>query len=612
MKLSSAVVAVIFIVIPCQQLLAVELNGQEVPKENLVAWIFIGHSNMAGRYLKSVDFTVDADNIWKLRYGDWDKAEEPYSVNANWGGPCNFFLREMVDQFPPSQYPDIHHAVINNGKTQRKTWHYHEGNDGYDEIMGWINQYKDEMTIAGMFVLLGYMERSDSYNEFSNNAQQVISDFRDGLGMPNLPVVWGAMENSGGNGDVHRAIQDLPDKIDNVYINQIRGPCGDYGSDKDRCNGGDHHFNWYGYEKWGQECVSIIIDKGLMPNPCDQNDSQPPSAPHNVIVADKTGMSVTLEWTQSTDNQTVSGYQLYDGNDLLDEIGGNGSSGTFDGLSPATTYNLTMKAKDCAGNLSDPSNPVQFTTEEPAYAELPLRVNVGGSAAGGFSADKPFQTGDEFGYTADSDHSLAQEEMVEGAGDNLQVFQTVRWQDFDYTILAPAGRYTVNLLFAEFWRSSSGGREFSVTINGEPISHDPLDVCEVAGGQSKALTVSENIETAEHQIVISARNIHNDQSHEPILSGIEILPGSATAISSSASASAISWSLTGNALIHSRALAGQKAYICDLRGRRLAACRLTAEKTPLPIAALGTGLYIIQIGSGKLNSVKKSRTLITQ
>jgi chitodextrinase len=591
----SPIAAVLMLSGPFTQSIAVELGGQEIAKDNLVAWLFIGHSNMAGRYLQSVDFTVDADNIWKLRYGDWSEAREPYSVNPNYGGPCNFFLQEMVEAFPRDQYPELHHAVINNGKTQRKTYHYHAGNEGYEEIMGWVEQYKDEMTIAGMFVLLGYMERGDDYTTFSDNARKVITDFREGLSMPELPVIWGAMEESGGDGDVHRAIQDLPGKLDNVYVNQVRGPCGGWGSDKERCNGGDHHFNWYGYEAWGAECVAIVVGEGLMPASCDRSDTQPPTAPATLSVAGKSDVGVTLEWTPARDDQGVSTYLIYQGDTMLEQAGGGSSSATLEGLSPATQYSLMVKARDCAGNLSAASPAVTFTTDEPTYAAVPLRINVGGQASGDFVADKPYQAGGDYGYTADADNTLSQSETVSGAGEREEVFRSLRWKDFDYTIMVPDGEYRISLLFAEFWRESAGGREFGVTINGQPIGDDPLDVYDAAGGAFTALTVTEERRVDDNTLLISLQNVHGEHAHEPILSGIEITPSPSTHAGHTAVPSRVSPRLEGSVLVHGRLPAGEKLVVRDPRGRVIASVSPRGTRTPLPLERLGRGVYLLEL-----------------
>ncbi|NML22386.1 T9SS type A sorting domain-containing protein [Pseudoflavitalea sp. G-6-1-2] len=85
-----------------------------------------------------------------------------------------------------------------------------------------------------------------------------------------------------------------------------------------------------------------------------------PSAPTNLAASNITMNSVQLNWTASTDNVGVTGYDIYNGTTLA------GSSTTTSynvtGLTAATSYTFTVKAKDAAGNISAASNAVTATT----------------------------------------------------------------------------------------------------------------------------------------------------------------------------------------------------------------------------------------------------------
>ncbi|BFH63594.1 glycosyl hydrolase family 18 protein [Paenibacillus azoreducens] len=100
-------------------------------------------------------------------------------------------------------------------------------------------------------------------------------------------------------------------------------------------------------------------------------DTTPPTAPGNVKAAAKTSTSVTLTWTASTDNVGVTGYDVYQGNTLAASVNGSTLTAVITGLSPNTTYSFTVKAKDAAGNLSDPSSTVTVTTDAPSEDTTP-------------------------------------------------------------------------------------------------------------------------------------------------------------------------------------------------------------------------------------------------
>jgi bacillolysin len=90
------------------------------------------------------------------------------------------------------------------------------------------------------------------------------------------------------------------------------------------------------------------------------SDTVAPSTPASLAASGTTATSTNLTWTASTDNVAVTGYNVYNGTTLLTTL--TGTSGTVSGLTASTTYSLTIKAKDAAGNLSAASNVVSVTT----------------------------------------------------------------------------------------------------------------------------------------------------------------------------------------------------------------------------------------------------------
>lgn len=89
-------------------------------------------------------------------------------------------------------------------------------------------------------------------------------------------------------------------------------------------------------------------------------DTEAPSIPTNLTVTGSTSSSVSLSWTASTDNTSVSGYDIYV--DGLYKTTVNGTSVTVTGLNPSTTYSFYIKAKDSSGNISSSSSSVNGTT----------------------------------------------------------------------------------------------------------------------------------------------------------------------------------------------------------------------------------------------------------
>ena len=89
-------------------------------------------------------------------------------------------------------------------------------------------------------------------------------------------------------------------------------------------------------------------------------DTEDPSVPMNLSVSNETSSTIDLDWTASTDNAGVTGYDIYvDG--MLDSSSATNSH-TVTGLSPEMTYSFTVLAKDADTNTSGQSNAVDGTT----------------------------------------------------------------------------------------------------------------------------------------------------------------------------------------------------------------------------------------------------------
>lgn len=112
------------------------------------------------------------------------------------------------------------------------------------------------------------------------------------------------------------------------------------------------------------------------------NDVTAPSAPVNVKFSGLTQTSFTLSWDASTDNVGVMGYEVYFGTSLK------GSTLTtslkINDLTCNTTYSdITIKAKDNAGTISEASYPISVRTN--TCVLFALTVN-NGSGTGAYNS----------------------------------------------------------------------------------------------------------------------------------------------------------------------------------------------------------------------------------
>jgi len=100
----------------------------------------------------------------------------------------------------------------------------------------------------------------------------------------------------------------------------------------------------------------------LNQNPCDGSaDRIPPSTPTNLAVLSTTSNSVSMNWTASTDNLEVAGYNIFQGSSLVASTPG--TVATVTGLAASSTFTFSVQAVDEAGNVSGKSNTVTATTQ---------------------------------------------------------------------------------------------------------------------------------------------------------------------------------------------------------------------------------------------------------
>ena len=92
-----------------------------------------------------------------------------------------------------------------------------------------------------------------------------------------------------------------------------------------------------------------------------QLDTTPPSTPSALVSSNLTSTSVQIDWTASTDNVGVTGYEVSKNGAVIAASVGT-TSYAVTGLTPQTAYSFTVRAKDAAGNWSVPSSTLSVTT----------------------------------------------------------------------------------------------------------------------------------------------------------------------------------------------------------------------------------------------------------
>ncbi len=124
-------------------------------------------------------------------------------------------------------------------------------------------------------------------------------------------------------------------------------------------------------------------------------DVTAPSAPTNLAASSISQTSLSLSWTAATDNVGVTGYDVYRNSTLIGSV--TGTSTQVTGLTAATSYSFSVKAKDAAGNVSAASSTINATTLSAADVTAP-------SAPASLTASATTQTTVNLSWTASTDN----------------------------------------------------------------------------------------------------------------------------------------------------------------------------------------------------------------
>ncbi len=101
------------------------------------------------------------------------------------------------------------------------------------------------------------------------------------------------------------------------------------------------------------------------------SDSQPPTVPSGLTANAISANAFSLNWTPSSDNMAVKGYEVYDGLTMIATSVGTDTTISIRGLNASTNYNITLKANDFSGNKSAASDVLTVTTTITLDAEAP-------------------------------------------------------------------------------------------------------------------------------------------------------------------------------------------------------------------------------------------------
>lgn len=121
--------------------------------------------------------------------------------------------------------------------------------------------------------------------------------------------------------------------------------------------------NTYAITVLAKDIASNASSQSSPVNGTTLTDNTAPSVPSNITITNETGTSFKINWSASTDDSSVTGYDVF----LDGTLKGTSATSTYTaiGLNSNTIYSVRVLAKDSANNQSEKSVAVNATTTAP-------------------------------------------------------------------------------------------------------------------------------------------------------------------------------------------------------------------------------------------------------
>lgn len=200
-------------------------------------------------------------------------------------------------------------------------------------------------------------------------------------------------------------------------------------------------------------------------------DTSVPSIPAGLSFSFLSDTSTTITWTASTDNVSVTGYDIYRGGAYVGTS--NTTHYTNSSLTPTTAYIYTIKAKDAAGNQSAASAPITITT-------LAVPDGIAPSIPSDVVANATSDTSIIITWTAATDNvKISAYEVLR----NGIVVRTVTTTTYTDTNLTAATRYTYTVRAKDTANNTSlASAEVPITTLEVSSSSTPASESRSGGG----------------------------------------------------------------------------------------------------------------------------------
>jgi hypothetical protein len=249
---------------------SINLGGVDVPKEHAIAFIHLGHSNMAGRASRPnasrpFHFQETHPRAWLYHPGSPPElALEPNTAgDTPNAGPGTALVKEAAMLAAPDDY----FISLGFGVPSAYCSQFLPSGLYYDQLIAGPLAIKDRVTFGGIFIYLGITERHGTEADrtgFADCINELTTAIRNDVGVPDLPLLINDYEVEGTGefavgGEVATAIMPQIAKIPSTVENSALVSAEGLGMQD------NHHFNLDGHRVWVQRALAIMQEKGWFP-----------------------------------------------------------------------------------------------------------------------------------------------------------------------------------------------------------------------------------------------------------------------------------------------------------------------------------------------------------
>jgi hypothetical protein len=262
--------------------ITINIGGTMVPKENAIAFIHFGHSNMAGRGVdlpatRPFFFGATDPHAWMYHSGvGFEAAVEPKTAGDGGntingmvsGGPGTALVKEAA-----ALAPDKYFISLGYGQSSAYCSQFLPGALYYTKVMAGAMELKGKVTFAGIMIYLGITERHGTQADIDNYPQcinKLVTQIRADLGEPNLPMMLNDYE-MGTTGPLavgssfELAIEPKILMVPTVVTNSVIIPTDGVVIQIDHSTNDEHHFSLDGHKEYVRRMLATMQMKGWFP-----------------------------------------------------------------------------------------------------------------------------------------------------------------------------------------------------------------------------------------------------------------------------------------------------------------------------------------------------------